>query len=379
MKKAKWITAVLCLAGVGLAAAPRTGMTYAEAQARLPQRQLPLFWAGKMEDLSGRLSRWKTPEVRIIARSPGGRPLHLIQFGSSSRPPALANFNSAIGAHEPAAYCDLAARKQPVVLFLGPVHGHEVEALTGLVNLAEIMETGRDLRGRDQSGLQALGRRCLVLIIPAGNPDGTARFQPGALQGLAGADLRFWGQGTWSDHSFCDWPGCKRQHPMTGANTGFLGCYFNDQGINPMQDEFFEPMGPESRAILKVAKDTAPDLAVSLHSHESQPALLRPAYVPLEVQESVRQLARETYALLEQRGLPHAGPFTPAPEKGLHPEPFNLTSALYHISGAAAFTFECPHGLAEETACPASLEQILDIQLTLYEAMLRWALSPKTP
>ena len=49
----------------------------------------------------------------------------------------------------PMAVCKAGAqelwRKKPVVFFVGPVHGHEVEALTGLVNLIHIMETGRDL------------------------------------------------------------------------------------------------------------------------------------------------------------------------------------------------------------------------------------------
>ena len=56
---------------------------------------------------------------------------------------------------------------------------------------------------------------------------------------------------------------------------------------------------------------------------------------------------------------------------------FNLTSALYHVSGATAFTFECPHGVDEPKACRVSLEDTLDIELTLYEAMLRFALAAK--
>ena len=63
---------------------------------------------------------------------------------------------------------------------------------------------------------------------------------------MTGDDLRFWGQGTWKDGTLCDWPACKRQHPMAGENIGFLGCYFNDAGINPMHDEFFAPMSPEA-------------------------------------------------------------------------------------------------------------------------------------
>lgn len=66
--------------------------------------------------------------------------------------------------------------------------------------------------------------------------------------------------------------------------------------------------------------------------------------------------------------------FDAKPEGGKVPPPFNLTSALYHISGAMAFTHECPHGIDEEKSCPVTFDEILDIQLTLYEAMMRQAL-----
>jgi hypothetical protein len=280
-------------------------MTYAEAKARIPDRRLPGFWIGDVRDLNRRFGELRAGQVKVIATTPGGRPIHLIAYGNREPVARKANFNSAVGAREPNAYMDKAARDKPVVLFVGPVHGHEVEALTGLVNLVHVMETGRDLRDKPQQQLRQLGRQCRLLIIPEGNPDGIARFEPRALQGMGRDDIRFWGQGTWSDHTLCGWPQVKRQHPLLGENVGFVGCYFNEAGINPMHDEFFFPMGPEAPAILRVAQAEGPDLAVSLHSHENKPALLRPAYVPTETQEDVRALAERCYALLAERDLPH--------------------------------------------------------------------------
>ena len=352
-------------------------LTYEQAVRRIPERKIPKFWVGDVKGLSGRFEKLAEGKVRIIAISPGGRPMHLITYGQKEKLEHKANFNSAIGGREPAAYMDKSARKKPVILFVGPVHGAEVEALTGLVNLINIMESGQDLRGKEQTELRTLGRQCRLLIIPDGNPDGIARFEPRSLCGAEGIDLRFWGQGTWSDDTFCGWPQSKRRHPMAGDDVGFLGCYFNDKGINPMHDEFFDPMGPEAPAILKVAAEAGPDLAVSLHSHENKPAVLRPAYVTTEIQQDVRSLAERCYALLAGRGLPHGGLFEVKSEGGRNPSPFNLTSALYHISGASSFTFECPHGL--ETGCRVSFEQILDIQLSLYEAMLKHEIDKKRP
>lgn len=352
-------------------------MTYAQAIQRIPKHLLPDFWVGDVNDLPGRWEKLKLGQVKTIATSPGGRPIHLISYGEFEKVKHTANFNSAIGAWEPSAYMDKAARKKPVVYFVGPVHGHEVEALTGLANFIQVMETGRDLRGRDQSKLRRLGQRCRLLIVPAGNPDGIARFQPRSLDGMEFDDMRFWGQGTYSDDTLCGWPKCKRQHPMKGENTGFLGCYFNDAGINPMHDEFFDPMSPEVPAILQVARHEGPDLAVSLHSCEYAPALFRPAYVTVEVQKNALSLAKKYYTLLEKQSMPHGKPFRITPEGGKRPQPFNLTSALYHISGATTFTFECPHGITGQNFCNVTLEQILDIQLLLYEAMLEFAIENK--
>ncbi|MBN2594879.1 MAG: hypothetical protein JXA81_15340 [Sedimentisphaerales bacterium] len=351
------------------------GMTYEQAMKRIPERKIPNFWIGDVAGLPWRLEKLTKSEVRTIAISPGGRPMHLVTYGQKEKLGHKANFNSAIGGREPASYMDKSARKKPVILFVGPVHGAEVEALTGLVNFINIMENGEDLRGKEQSKLRDLGLQCRLLIIPDGNPDGIARFEPRSLCGMEGIDLRFWGQGTWSDDTFCGWPQSKRRHPMAGDDVGFLGCYFDDKGINPMHDEFFAPMGPESPAILKVAAEEGPDLAVSLHSHESKPAVLRPAYVTTEVQQDIRSLAERCYALLAERGLPHGGFFEVSSEGGKNPSPFNLTSALYHISGANSFTFECPHGLKD--GCRVDFEQILDIQLTLYEAMIRHEIEKK--
>ena len=371
------VVLLFLLSSVVADAAEVTTMTYEQAVRRIPERKIPKFWIGDVTGLSGRFGKLTRGTVSTISISPGGRPMHLVTYGQKEKLGHKANFNSAIGAREPAAYMDKAARKKPVILFVGPVHGAEVEGLTGLVNLINIMETGKDLRGNNQAKLRALGRQCRLLIIPEGNPDGIARFEPRSLCGMEGIDLRFWGQGTWSDDTFCGWPQSKRLHPMAGNNVGFLGCYFNDKGINPMHDEFFDPMGTEAPAILKVAAEEGPDLAVSLHSHENKPAVLRPAYVTLEIQQDIRLLAERCYGILAERGLPHGGFFEAKPEGGKNPSPFNLTSALYHISGAGSFTFECPHGLKD--GCRVSFDQILDIQLSLYEAMLRHEIDKKGP
>ena len=370
------VTAFVLWAACGLSAHGQK-MTYDEARQRIPKQDLPAFWLTDLQSLATGWGQLERGQARVIAESPGGRPLQLIAFGAVEELPRQANFNSAIGGRLPSAYLDKARRTRPVIFLVGPVHGQETEGLVGLVNLIRIMETGRDLRDRPQPVLRSLGDRCRLLILPSGNPDGLARFEPRTSRGMTVAETEFWGMGTWADHEIAMWPDSKRLHPRVGPRVGFLGCYFNDQGINPMHDEFFVPMGPEAPAILEVARQEGPDLAVSLHSHSSRPTVLRPAYVPLEIQQDVQSLSRRFYALLDQAGLPHNEAFEPSPERGEPPESFNLISAVYHTSGATAFTFESPRGIVDRGACQVDFDQMLDIHLLLLEAMMRHALEKK--
>jgi hypothetical protein len=356
-------------------AGQRAGMTLAEARARIPARPPPDFWVGTLDGLDTCLATVTRGSCRRLASSPGGRAIQVIEYGARDTLPRAANFNSAVGARELAAYIPKGSRSRPVLLLIGPVHGQEVEALTGLCNLIHILEHGCDLRGRAQPALAALAERCRLLLVPAPNPDGVARFEPQTLCGLTGDDLRFWGQGTRPDGRFWGWPGCKARHPMRPEHVAFLGCYFDDAGVNPMHDEFFAPLGPEAPALLRLAAEEGPDVAVSLHSHEAAPTVLRPAYVPMAMQEKTRALAESVGALLAARGLPAGTLPLVTPEQALPPTPFNLTSALYHVSGALSCTFECPHGLFGPRACQVAMEAILDIQLAFYEAVLAFALA----
>ncbi|MBN2451381.1 MAG: heparinase II/III family protein, partial [Lentisphaeria bacterium] len=171
------------------------GMSLERARDRIPQRTLPGFWVGSPEAMSRVLEGIRRGTVEELAATPGGRRLVSVSYGPA---PALqrANFNSAVGGRDASAYADRKSREHPVVLFVGPVHGHETEGLTGLCSLIQILETGKDLAGREQAELADLAGKCRVVIVPVGNPDGLARFEPQSLHNMTRTDLRFWGQGT---------------------------------------------------------------------------------------------------------------------------------------------------------------------------------------
>jgi hypothetical protein len=185
-----------------------------------------------------------------------------------------------------------------------------------------------------------------------------------------------YGQGTRTDGSFYGWPGAKAVHPMKG-DVAILGAYFNDDGINPMHDDFFAPMAQETAAILDIARREAPDLAVSLHSHESPPVVLQASFVPVFIKKRLTELSQRVKARYEKEGLPYGSIIQPRVDDEKPPARayFNLTSALHHISGATAFTFECSHGSvsARRPKPIVTHEQILDVQLCLYDEMLGYA------
>ncbi|MHC4435210.1 MAG: MGH1-like glycoside hydrolase domain-containing protein, partial [Planctomycetota bacterium] len=73
------------------------GMTYERAKRRVPDRQIPRFWVGDVRDLPARFAKLTEGKVTTIAKSPGDRPVHLIEYGQAEKLESKANFNSAIG------------------------------------------------------------------------------------------------------------------------------------------------------------------------------------------------------------------------------------------------------------------------------------------
>jgi len=308
---------------------------------------IPVFFKSKLSDIDAELENIKSGEVKTIATSPGGLPVYAVYYGKKEDFHSTANYNSAIGAKNPAYYAHKDSTKKPVLFFIGPVHGQEVENIVGLVNLIHVAETGKDHRGKDWSELKDKIDECRTIIIPCGNPDGRKRCPYDSFLGLPTKTMTKYGQGTRKDGTLYGWPLAKSIHPMKG-DVGILGAYFNDDGINPMQDEYFKPMAKETSAILEIGRTEAPDITVSLHSHENLPIILQPAHVGMFMKLKVHDLALKVNNRYKKEGIASVDEkwfWQPNPDDQKGPtSTFNLTSALHHISGTMAFTFECCHG-----------------------------------
>ncbi|HZN57314.1 MAG TPA: M14 family zinc carboxypeptidase, partial [Planctomycetota bacterium] len=221
---------------------------------RFPQLPSPPFWKGGVEEIEAAVAAVKAGKVRIIARSPGGRPVQLVEYGNRTVEIGTANYGSAAGAGDPRHYATRPPGSPPTVFLVGPMHGHEIEGMVGLVNLIRVAETGSDLRGKEWPRLADALRRSRVLVVPVSNPDGRARCPYDSFVGVPLDEMTRIGQGTRKDGTLWGWPGVKARHPMKG-DVGILGAYFNDDGINLMHDDFFSPMAEETKALLRVARE----------------------------------------------------------------------------------------------------------------------------
>jgi hypothetical protein len=343
-------------------------------------RPLPAFYKGTLDDIDQELRNVRKGNVKAIAVSPGGLPVYAVYYGDRENFHSQANYNSALGAGNPAFFARKGKATKPVVYFIGPVHGQEAEGIVGLVNLIQLLETGKDYRGREWTNLSMMLNQCRVVIVPCGNPDGRSRCPYDSFVGLPVTTMTKYGQGTRKDGSLWGWPLTKSLHPMRGE-VGILGAYYNDDGINMMHDDFFAPMAEETKAIMEIARSEAPDMTVSLHSHGNPPRILPAAYEAWFMKQRIDELTKKLNVRYQKEGLPHP-PLErlggPAVEDQKFPPrtSFNLISALHHVSGTMAFTFECPHGTtSERNPTPiVSYAEILDIQLLLYEEMLDYLL-----
>ena len=329
------------------------------------------FWRTRPEDADAALDAARRGAVRTLCRSAGGRTIRYLTYGEKPDYNRRANYSSACGARDARAYADREGRA-PTILLLGATHGQETEGVAALLNLISLLETGRDLRGEAVPSITDAFAAAPVrlVIVPIYNLDGRARCAPDAMLGESLASLRYHGQGTWRDGSLCGWPDCKKVHPIKDA-AGHLGAYYNDDGVNLMHDNFFSPMAPETRALLQLCDEEAPECVVGLHGGANTTnELLQPDYVPRFIKEAVFRLASDVAARQTARGL-KSHVRAVAPEADLPPPSFNLTSALHHVSGAVSSTYESNEGLDGRNAFTA--EEILLHHYCLFESLLALA------
>ena len=322
---------------------------------------VPDFWRGTVDDVSDALKMVRRGAVREIGLTAGKRPIHVVTYGQQTiKRPRTANYSSALGAHKPAAYVCKKDRP-PTLLLVGGVHGSELEGIVGLNNLLSILESGCDYRGKPWPKLKQLLEGMQVLIVPLLNVDGRARVKAKSYVGETLLTYQYYAQGTRSDGEPYTWPAVKEFQPIT--DVGFLGGYFNDQGINPMHDNFFVAPSSEVATLFRLVDETAPDLIIQFHGGGIAPFhFTRTAHVPRSHVKFVHQLAVACHDALKPI---HFEPRYAEVASRETLDSFNLASALHHICGGISFVFESSPGLEKDGKACYEWDEILDAHLKM--------------
>lgn len=332
------------------------------------------FWKSKLTEIEACLLNVTTGKARGLTSSAGGRNIYLVEYGEKEDFGRRANYNSACGAGNPEHYAHKSKENKPVLLIVGGIHGGELEGIVAVLNLIQLLETGTDYRGKRHDYLFENAHRFRLLLIPCMNPDGRVRLPVDSLIDVSYEKFVYYMQGTWKDGSLCSWPDCKAVHPIKEASD-YLGSYFNDDGVNLMHDNFFAPMAEETRALLALADEEAPDMSVLLHgganndNHFCEIPYL--PFVVMQKQQEFNHKLVDAYALQE---LPFTERNQLVVDDGRKPNPsFNLTSAIHHVCGGMSMTFESNMGL-DAPGIKLTPEEILDSHFVLFEEMFRFHL-----
>lgn len=312
-------------------------------------------------------------EKRILCQSAGGRPVHMLAYGEKKKH-GTANLSSALGAHDKTCFCP--AGQQKCVVLIGAEHGSETEGVAALTNLISLLESGADLQGRRNDAILEAVKGIRLVIVPVANVDGRARVEPDCMVGKTFAELRYWAQGTWKDGSLCGWPECKKIHPIKDA-AGFLGGYYNDDGVNLMHDTFYHPMAKETQALLDLCADEMADYVIHLHGGGNiKGGMLPTDYATKECSDAIEALYQRCQAVGDREGLEFFHGVIPGVPQGVNPPPCNLVSATHHACGAVSACYESNEGILDEPGMNVrrTHEEILRMHEILFEELFKMAL-----
>ena len=337
---------------------------------------IPTYWKSGLEDIDNIIKTVSKAKV-TVSYSAGGRKIYLLEYGMPNKYNRLANYSSACGARDNlASYADKSGEDiRPCVFLVGSVHGAECEGVSAILNLISLFETGKDLAGRENELLSNSINKVNYVIIPCVNPDGRMRFPRQSAVGMSLPDFRYYAQGTWKDKSLCNWPDCKKVHPIL-EYCDYLGAYYNDDGINLMHDNFNFPMAEETKLLLKAADKYVPDITVLFHGCANARSEI---LIPNGVHPYFKDKAYEISEVLSLKCNSEQIPFTLSKPRYGYDEPIhntNLVSVITSVCGELCITYESNQGLSE---CENQLSyDMIDRQHTLFlETLHEFAVSGK--
>jgi hypothetical protein len=340
-----WLAAALLLAAGQVSEfknIPREYLVEAE--------NIPPFWVSSVEQVGRFLHRSVHKGTVVgIGTTAGGRPILAVFYGRAREGKGTTTFSGSLGFGDVRAYLGPDYQRK-VYLALASVHGGEFEGIVGMVNLLAVLETGRDLRGKEWPEITAAARALdRIIIVPITNVDGRARV-PLRMERHRGSDYtvhEYFNTGGRPDGKIIGWPQCKEFIPLDFSKTQFPGGYPNDAGVNIQHDDFFGRPQPETRALLELTARERPDLILNMHTGAAFTTMLRPFIEPA-LTPAFEQLFRRVETRLTLERLEASDDVAKEADPGRQRlSTYNLDTALNLHSGALAVLIESPsHGFS---------------------------------
>jgi hypothetical protein len=343
-------------------------------------RDIPSFWTTTVAEVQRLLeTRVKAGRVETIGRTAGGRTMRAVVYGSPRTGKGTTTYSGSLGFRDVRAYIGPdSARK--VYMAMAAVHGGEFEAIAGMANLLSVLETGRDLRGREWPEIVAAAKALdRVILIPIVNLDGRARV-PLRMETYRGADFtvhEYFNTGAGPDGRILGWPQCKQYIPLDFSKTQFPGGYPNDAGVNIQHDDFLGRRQPETQALLDLTARERPDLILNLHTGATYPLMHRP-FVEPALMPAWEGLFRKVQGRLAVEGLQRTR------DAGAEGDPkrsplstYNLDTALSLHCGALSTVIESPahsHTSAKVDGKPRpfSADELVTAQLLIHVESMKY-------
>jgi len=337
----------------------------------------PDFWISTPGSAESFFKTLTNAKIKTIGKSAGNRDIIAIEYGQKENLETTTDLlNSALAATNinpdptqifPESFYGKTRRKKPVIVIQGAIHGGEVTGTVGALNLCNIIETGKDLRGKDWKKLQKLAKETRLLIIPWLNPDGNSRTPVACTAGIPSEFYEDYCHGISKTPSANLYSENKKNAPINPANFHYLGAYFNDNGINLEYDFTAPTRQTETKAWMKYYLLEKPDGVIAMHTNAGSMIGPLPSFIPEGCQHEISRLSGAVAARLEGYGLDRLS-WVGLP--GLGTQFMSQASAIYHVCGATPVLCEFPLGYQLK---PFSPEDMLDITLITFEEMLQFA------
>jgi hypothetical protein len=342
-------------------------------------QQCPDFWVAKPNVGLPYIATLREANTRVIGQSAGGRDITAVEYGEKEPLDATTNnLHGVLASHifpadptdifHPAFYGSK-RRHKPVLAIQGALHGGELTGTVAMLNLCNVIETGKDLRGKAWPRLQELARATRLILIPWLNMDGAECWPIPNTAGVPDVLYDVCTHGMRKNGEKYSYPAHKAISPIPPGETAFMGSYFNDAGANLQYDFCLSHRQPETEAWMEYYLEEKPDGVLIWHCNAG--SMIGPPgyYVPAGHQHEESRIGGAVRSRLLREGF-SVGRLSWAGLPGLGKPLLTQVDAVYHACGATPIMCELPTGAQSQPFC---CEEMLDIGLITIEEVLLYA------